>query len=97
MPGLDPEMVRAGGMWSVCLPSHTQPPCPGSASAPPGEAAQEQEKGRAVLLDQMDLKAPEDWPKHYQFKPPIYVWSNTAGGHASTPASGLGLQWGLIF
>lgn len=84
-------------MWSVCLPSHTQPPCPGSASAPPGEAAQEQEKGRAVLLDQVDLKAPEDWPKNYPFKPHIYVRCNAAGGHVSVPASRLGLQLGLIF
>lgn len=33
--------------------------------APPEEAAQEQEKERTVLLNQVDLKAPEDQPKKF--------------------------------
>lgn len=89
------------------LHSRARPPCPGS---PPGrlelspndllcqgEAAQEHEKGRTVLLNQVDLKAPEDQPKNLPFKPHINVRSNAAGGHASAPAGGLGLQLGQIF
>lgn len=50
-----------------------------------------------MLLDQVDLKAPEDQPKNLLFKPHIYVRSNAAGGHTLASASGLGLQLGPNF
>lgn len=104
MPGA-PEAVGRGGhavcgspvvlnlLAQVLLPAGTVAEWP----VPSEEAAREQEKGRTVLLYQVDLKAPEDQPKNLLFKPHIYVRSNAAGGHALASASGLGLQLGPIF
>lgn len=101
MPGLAPEVVGSGDAapqpCSSSWPGLCSQPAGAERPAPSGEAAQEQEKGRTVLLNQVDVKAPEDQPQNSLFKPHIHVRSNAAGGHVSAPAHGLGLQLGAIF
>lgn len=74
VPGLAPEVVGWGHTESAA-PQPCSTSLPGLPSwlagaaleqpAPPEAAAQEQDKERTVLLNRVDLNAPEDQPKKF--------------------------------